>query len=720
MSHRILDADVVALLQQHSPYSYSRERNELLWEQIPPSLRLAHFTRQSIPTEYRSAFGYYHDKIGNIHLDVLPTSLQREMAFAIWKTIERGGVVAPAPLGLLARELGETCNRLRITGKPFESLMDRTPHEWSRELALTWTLRTGAISNQETFRTYTGQLFRACKLVWFAYDDGPWWRREVWDLRFDQRIPRRPHEPTEQAINWHRIEPRWLRDAAMWHAKVSLETNQIAWSTARLRSQALGRFGAFLLQKGIDTPELASDHKDIRPLMVDFLDELRTKPIVPGAPNHGKRRGQHAIWSSTTALKNLYRFLHDNREEAVRILGDNRWGRLSPEHLRLFRASDFSRVHGRPQYDERHLVSDTTLAKINANIHLIGEPLSSGGLGDPQAMRILLLLIATGRRVSEICMLDLHPIFPVLGSPNAGPDSVAKLRYQQTKIADGPDTIFVGPEVVAIIEEQRRWLVERMAGHGRADSVPRYLFVSFMSNRFGVSAYSSGRLRTVLSQFVALCDIRDDAGNPFPLTQTHRWRHTKATKLINGGVPLHVVQRYMGHVTPEMTMYYAQTLDATAKSEFLKYRKLTNTGEPVVISGDDLYDLMALERRTDRVLPNGWCALPPTKSCEKGNACLTCDVFVTDESFRATHEAEAVHLGSLIEYRQQSHKERTGAEMSEDHVWLRQRRLEAAALQGILSAIDSEQATGRGNPVQGAGVASRVNYDQAGNTGIGL
>ena len=34
--------------------------------------------------------------------------------------------------------------------------------------------------------------------------------------------------------------------------------------------------------------------------------------------------------------------------------------------------------------------------------------------------------------------------------------------------------------------------------------------------------------------------------------------------------------------------------------------------------------------RTDRILPNGVCLLPPLKRCERGNACLTCDHFATD------------------------------------------------------------------------------------------
>ena len=52
-----------------------------------------------------------------------------------------------------------------------------------------------------------------------------------------------------------------------------------------------------------------------------------------------------------------------------------------------------------------------------AGAGLLGVPASEGGLGDEQAMRILMLLARTGRRVSEICLLDRDPLLP-LGQPS--------------------------------------------------------------------------------------------------------------------------------------------------------------------------------------------------------------------------------------------------------------------------------------------------------------
>ena len=54
---------------------------------------------------------------------------------------------------------------------------------------------------------------------------------------------------------------------------------------------------------------------------------------------------------------------------------------------------------------------------------------------------------------------------------------------------------------------------------------------------------------------------------------------------------------------------------------------------PVTADPSDLFDLLQLDQRADRILPNGWCMLPPKQTCSRGNACLTCDKFATD----ATH-----------------------------------------------------------------------------------
>lgn len=112
-----------------------------------------------------------------------------------------------------------------------------------------------------------------------------------------------------------------------------------------------------------------------------------------------------------------------------------------------------------------------------------------------------------------------------------------------------------------------------------------------------------------------------------------RFRHTKATSLLNAGVPLHVVQRYFGHLSPTMLMNYAQTLAETHEREFLRYRKLTADARELSTDLRDLYDMLELDKRTDRIPSNGLYLLPPCQACAKGNACLTCDKFATEATF---------------------------------------------------------------------------------------
>jgi ferredoxin len=68
----------------------------------------------------------------------------------------------------------------------------------------------------------------------------------------------------------------------------------------------------------------------------------------------------------------------------------------------------------------------------------------------------------------------------------------------------------------------------------------------------------------------------------------------------------------------------------------------------VAFSQED-HDALHLLDRADRFLTNGYRLLPPLQSCEKDNACLTCDVFVTDDSHLATLHRQLAETTALIE-----------------------------------------------------------------------
>jgi hypothetical protein len=117
-----------------------------------------------------------------------------------------------------------------------------------------------------------------------------------------------------------------------------------------------------------------------------------------------------------------------------------------------------------------------------------------------------------------------------------------------------------------------------------------------------------------------------------------------------------------------------------------------------------MFEALVLDKRTDRVLPNGYCTLPPRQVCDKGNACLSCTKFVTDASFTDALLRQRDDTLKLVEQRQDAHRRRFGEPMTDDNIWLRGRNEERSALDGILLAIDGvRRADGSFVPLRGAG-----------------
>jgi hypothetical protein len=123
----------------------------------------------------------------------------------------------------------------------------------------------------------------------------------------------------------------------------------------------------------------------------------------------------------------------------------------------------------------------------------------------------------------------------------------------------------------------------------------------------------------------------------------------------------------------------------------------------------DLYDMLELDKRTDRILPNDWCLLPPRQACDKGNACLTCEKFATDASFLPELTAQRTRTEKLIDERRSAFHARTGQELGEDNVWLAGRRQEHDALGRIILKLEQTRlADGTVQALRGAGVAART------------
>jgi hypothetical protein len=230
-----------------------------------------------------------------------------------------------------------------------------------------------------------------------------------------------------------------LRRGLQWHLRIGMETGLFGWSTASRRLTSLLTFSRFLAERGIDQPFLCEEPLAVRPLMLDYVGFLNAIRSKQSQRNDGKLSVRR-IRTLMTDVEQFYMFMLDHRHDAANTLADERWNRLRAVHARFYRFGEKPRIPAR--VDEAKIIDDASMSRIMAKVQLLGDSVADGGIGDEQAMRILLLVATTGRRLSEILLLDRDPLLPLHRIANADGEEgfVAKLRYQQTKIEDAPDT----------------------------------------------------------------------------------------------------------------------------------------------------------------------------------------------------------------------------------------------------------------------------------------
>jgi integrase len=694
---------------------FSPQAAAALIEQVP-----AGFDRSAPVIDFTEApfsamtYAYPSRPAARVWIDGLPEPMRHELLWWLCSLHAGGERVNSWTLQLWVRVAAGAAAGPK---RSLDSFAGASVEQWMHAARRQFYERHGRLPGRTFEQTHRATIARLCAALECAYAPGEWWRADVWGPRHDRRIPVREHEPLGNArLRFAGIEQPWLREAIKWFFASALERGMLAWtSLPGYRTYLGGYFSEFLIEAGIDHPRLADSDTKLRTVALQLLSFLRGR-----RGRRGRRLSLVSVGLSQAAIQAFYLFMADQRHEAAETLGEPRWSELSDAHARLWRAGEFVRRDRRTGPSD--FIDPEALGRIVSHLDILalsrdqtktvlvdGEQREVSGRGDPQAMRAFLLEVLTGRRINEILLIDPKPLVPLPGIDAhsvSDPEAfVARLRYRQTKIGGAPDTILVEREVVNIIREQQRWLKEHLAPMSMdSPPEPRYLFVAWQSNRKGTQPYSANTLRTLLRGLATELQIRDQHGRLVDFQRTHRMRHTRATELLNRGAPIHVVQRYLGHLSPEMTMRYADTLPQTHEREFLRFKKLGRDGRELDLDPSDIYEMVQLSRHTDRVLPNGVCLLPPLKRCERGNACLTCDHFATDARHLPELKIQLSETEALIERRRAQHLKRTGRQMTDDNVWLQQRLAESRSLLSIIAALPSAD----GQAVRGAGVVGRA------------
>ena len=154
-----------------------------------------------------------------------------------------------------------------------------------------------------------------------------------------------------------------------------------------------------------------------------------------------------------------------------------------------------------------------------------------------------------------------------------------------------------------------------------------------------MAAQSFGRCLNKLSLDF---NIKDNLGKIWNF-QSHQFRHTVGTRMINAGVPQHIIQKYLAHESPEMTMVYAQIHDHTLRKEIEKYHetRVTNfQGETVsleetILSADNDLEWFTKSIQA-RALEHGYCGRPKLLgNCDIPgfDGCYNCPHWRTNKHF---------------------------------------------------------------------------------------
>ena len=569
------------------------------------------------------------------------------------------------------------------------SMTEIEPEEFAKLHRLHFQMRHGRLPAASSMSRFQRVLFGAPQLALTArLNTHPWWTLDTWSPRCDPRIPVREREPRRaEGFTPGRIRTDWLRDAAKWHFGTTLEAGTLTWSTITgARSP-----GIFLFDRWLQTLDSAPATALKDPARAGVLAAaFRRWSIDPSNKNmaSSQRTNTRVANGYVRAVVDLMDFIGDHHQECWNMIGPSPWDDLTGMHSAIWRRQILKDRSAGPVLSDENYIDDTALGQITASLPALANI-------NPQVMRMLLLQILTGRRAGEVCLCGFDCLSPATDRAIAEADGeqIARWRYAQSKIDRAPDTILVDAEVVAVIKEQQQWVRDRFPG-----ASPRYLFPQTSANARGVKHFNPGNYGRALREFSATTDLTDGEGRRVQLSRTHRFRHTRITRLAELGLPVHVLQRYAGHANPTMSMHYVARREEHSEQAFLATKKFKVDGTSVVFSRED-HDGMQLFDRADRFLPHGYCLLPPLQTCDKGNACLTCSMFVTDSSHIDTLKRQLDETNSLIDRQTVAFQDRHGKPMPETNVWLVQRRAEREALARLLTAM--QEAPGRS--CQGAG-----------------
>ncbi len=426
---------------------------------------------------------------------------------------------------------------------------------------------------------------------------------DVWDAReLGVKIP--VYKKSHTKFVFTEIEQPWLKDLVKKFIKFRATTR--AFGTLSSYMMAFRRFSQFLKENHLFIGNINQINRE---LIIEYIHYLNQQDFNP-----------QTVISHLGAIK---LFFEDGNI--------NRWFKVSPYLIRL---EDYPKSKKPlPRY-----IPEEVVKQLNQHIDKLPE----------QIMRMVLILQECGLRIGEALTLS----FDCLRQDAEGDWFLFIMRNKPKKEQNLP----ISRELVAVIQEQQEFIRKNL------DENFNYLFCGRQKGGEANSKFlpeakvmTPEPFSTSINRLAKEKNITKSNGTVWRF-QSHQFRHTVGTRMINNNVPQHIVQKYLGHESPTMTMRYAHIHDQTLKREIAQFhdsRVVNVAGEVVKTNNAELdknLDLHLFKKNVlAQALSDGSCARPiQLGECPHANACLTCGDFRTTLEFLDQHKTHLMETEKLI------------------------------------------------------------------------
>ena len=210
-------------------------------------------------------------------------------------------------------------------------------------------------------------------------------------------------------------------------------------------------------------------------------------------------------------------------------------------------------------------------------------------------------------------------------------------------------------EIAAVVQA----VINEVEPKSTSDNNPRRLLFAHLDGKRKGRPPVSCNINNALNRLARDCNIVDDQGQVFHF-KNHAFRHTKGVELINNGMDILHVQKWLAHLSPKMTLRYAEVLDTTMREAWEKvvrsglFRINPHGGAKKIdlsdAKKDDEIEWEYIRYNLDAVrTPLGYCMKPHKIECRHQlGPCLTCRNLCTTPDFISQYELDIEGLKTII------------------------------------------------------------------------